>query len=79
MNRDDIRSKLRDIAREIFENDELEVSDALSPDDVKAWDSLGHIRLVTATEEAFAVAFTIDEIEGLRTIGQIVALVDEKS
>jgi len=79
MNRDDIRNKLAEIAREIFDDDTLAVTDALAPEDVKAWDSLGHIRLIAATEEAFGVAFTIDEIEGMKSIGQIAALVEQKA
>jgi len=76
---DDIRNKLAEIAREIFDDDTLAVTDALAPEDVKAWDSLGHIRLIAATEEAFGVAFTIDEIEGMKSIGQIAALVEQKA
>jgi acyl carrier protein len=79
MNRDDIRKTLRDIAREIFEDEALEVTDSLGPEDVKAWDSLGHIRLITATEEAFQISLTIDEIESLKSIGQIATLVAEKA
>ncbi len=79
MNNSDIRETLRDIAREIFEDEALEVTDALSRDDVRAWDSLGHIRLMAATEEAFQITFTIDEIEGLRCMGEIVKLVAEKA
>ena len=75
MNGEDIRNKLRDIAREVFDDDSLDVRDSLGPEDVKAWDSLGHIRLISATEEAFKVQFTIDEIENFKSIGQIAALV----
>jgi acyl carrier protein len=78
MNNDDIRMTLQGIARDIFEDETLVITDASSKDDLKAWDSLGHIRLMTATEEAFGVSFTLDEIENVSSIGQIVALVSEK-
>ena len=79
MNNIDIRKKLRDIAREVFSDEGLEITDELSQDDVKAWDSLGHIRLVAATEDAFQITFTMDEIEGLKRMGQIVELIAEKA
>ncbi len=34
----------------------------VTPDDVPAWDSLGHMRLVTALQEKFGVELEIDEI-----------------
>jgi acyl carrier protein len=79
MNNTDIRKTLRDIAREVFADDALEITDDLSQDDVKAWDSLGHIRLIAATEDAFQITFTMDEIEGLKHMGQLVELVAEKA
>ena len=79
MNDIDIRKKLRDIAREVFSDDTLEITDELSQDDIKAWDSLGHIRLIAATEDAFQITFTMDEIEGLKRMGQVVELVAEKA
>jgi acyl carrier protein len=79
MSNDDIRKTLQGIAREIFEDETLIVTDSTSKEDLKAWDSLGHIRLMTATEEAFGVSFTLDEIENVDSIGQIVALVSEKA
>jgi acyl carrier protein len=79
MNNIDIRKTLRDIAREVFSDDTLEITDELSQDDVKAWDSLGHIRLIAATEDAFQITFTMDEIEGLKRMGQIVELIAEKA
>ena len=79
MNNIEIRKALRDIAREVFSDDTLEITDELSQDDVKAWDSLGHIRLMAATEDKFQITFTMDEIEGLKRMGQIVELIAEKA
>lgn len=79
MNHIEIRNALRDIAREVFADEALEITDELSQEDVKAWDSLGHIRLMAATEDAFQITFTMEEIEGLKRMGQIVELVAEKA
>jgi len=79
MNNTDIRKTLRDIAREVFADETLEITDNLSQDEVKAWDSLGHIRLIAATEDTFQITFTMDEIEGSKRMGQLVELVAEKA
>ena len=79
MKSDEIRNKLGDIAREVFDDEGLEVTDMLSREDVESWDSLGHIRLIAAVEEVFKMSFTIDEIEGVNSIGQIVQVITERA
>ena len=79
MKSDEIRNKLGDIAREVFDDEGLEVTDMLSREDVESWDSLGHIRLIAAVEEAFQMSFTIDEIEGVNSVGQIVKVIAERA
>jgi acyl carrier protein len=73
MSPDEIRGTLQRVFGEVFEGERFEFSDALGRDTLEAWDSLGHIRLIAATEEAFNIRFTIDEIEGLTNVGKIVA------
>ena len=73
MNADKVRGTLQRVFREVFDGEEFEFSDALGRDTLPAWDSLGHIRLIAATEEAFDVRFTIEEIESLTNVGRMVA------
>lgn len=35
------------------------------------WDSMGHLRLVTAVEDAFGIRMTMDEIEGITTVAEL--------
>ena len=79
MTTDDVRARLGSIAQEIFDDEDLVFTDDLGRENFKAWDSLGHIRIIAAIEEAFGISFTIDEIENVRTMGQIASLIDEKA
>jgi acyl carrier protein len=79
MNQHDIRMALERVFREVFEDEPFEFSDALSRENLKPWDSLGHIRLIASVESTFDVSFTIDEIEHLTTAGRIVELLSTKS
>lgn len=72
MTTDEIRSTLRSVFTDVFENDRFEFSDALARDHVEGWDSLGHIRLIAATEEAFDLRFTIEEIESFTNVGRMI-------
>ena len=79
MSQQDIRIALERVFRELFEDEPFEFSDSLSRENLKSWDSLGHIRLIAAIEAAFDVAFTIDEIESLTTAARIVERISARS
>jgi acyl carrier protein len=63
MSREAARAALERVFREVFDDDDIELSENLSREDVPTWDSLGHIRLVAAIEESFGLSFTIEQIE----------------
>ena len=71
MNREDTRVALKGVFEDVFADSPFEFSDSLSRENLEAWDSLGHIRLVAATEEAFEVRFTIEEIEKLTSVATL--------
>lgn len=75
----DIRTRLEAVFRETFDDEGLHLTDALDRESLEAWDSLGHIRLVSAIEETFEVSFTLDEIEAMTSAPQIVSLLGAKS
>jgi acyl carrier protein len=79
MSKAEVLVRVGDILRETFDESALKVSESTSREDVPAWDSLGHIRVLTAVEEAFGVRFDLDEIEGITTAGAIAELVLRKS
>ena len=47
------------------------VSDSLSPEGVRGWDSLGHMRLVMALQEESGVEFEVDDIMRMENVGEI--------
>ena len=77
--RDDARAALARVFVEVFDDDTLVISDALVREDYKGWDSLGHIRLIAAIEEAFSISFTIEEIETLTSVSRILDGIAAKS
>ena len=78
MNENDVRATLKKVFEEVFEDEPFEFSDSLGRETLKAWDSLGHIRLVAAVEEAFGTTFSIEEIECFTSAGKIVESVTQK-
>ncbi len=54
-----------------------QLNDGSSPDTVDKWDSLNHMNLVLALEEAFGVQFTDDQIMKLLSVEAIVKALAE--
>lgn len=49
-----------------------------SPQTIESWDSVQHLSLVMALEQALGVQFQPEEIDKMRTVGAIEALVVAK-
>ena len=63
---------------DVFELDELSITEATTANDIEQWDSLSHIRLMVAIERAFKIRFTNAEIENMKDIGDLVTSIDSR-
>lgn len=54
------------------------ISDASSPETLRRWDSLRHLDLMTAVEDACGVRFSTAEVMRARSVGDIRGLLREK-
>jgi len=59
------------IVSEIFEIDEKDLTDTHSPDNVEAWDSMNHLRLVTAIESEYDIRLSMREVQSMLSVGDI--------
>ena len=71
MTHDDILAALQGIFRTTFHDSELVVSRDTTADDVRDWDSLSHIQLVTDVEAHFGVKFKLREIMKFKNVGDM--------
>lgn len=55
------------------------ITDETSPDTLDRWDSLQHLNIIMALEEAFSVSFTTDEITQMLSVGLIKIILRERS
>ena len=74
----DTKAKLQEIFRDVFDDDEIELFDEMTSDDVEDWDSLSHVNLILRIEKEFNVKFTVDEITDTENVGQFINLINEK-
>ena len=72
MNRIEIIEKLTPIAREVFANEALEITDDLSAANVSTWTSLAFMQFLTEIENQFGFKFKMMEILKLQSMGAII-------
>ena len=72
MNREELKSEIQVIAREIFAKPELVITDTTSATDVDTWTSLSFMQFLTAIEEKFGFRFKMMELLQLRNIGAVI-------
>jgi acyl carrier protein len=54
---------LTEIFREELDDPGLQLTPELSQEDIPAWDSLAHVRLIARIEERYGFQFSLSEIE----------------
>ena len=72
MERNEILKKINEIARDVFDNDEVELTEATTAADVEEWDSLSHLSLISDVEDEFGITFTLAEVSGSKNVGELV-------
>lgn len=73
-----IKERLQEIFREVFEDDEIILKEEMTADDIEDWDSLTHIQLIEEIEENFKIDFTLQEVTELKNVGEFISLVEKK-
>lgn len=75
VSREEVFERVTDIFRDVFDDDELVISDSTNSEDIEDWDSLEHIQLVVGMEKEFKVKFDIKTVNSLENVGQMVDLI----
>jgi len=73
-----VLNQVRQLVSDIFAVPMELVEEDSSPDTIGAWDSMQHLNLVLAVEEKFNVRFTPEEMEQMRSVRQIIGLLNSK-
>ena len=60
-----------EIATEVFQVDPDTLNRDSTPDDVEKWDSLAHLRLITAVEAEFVIRLSMQQIQNVRNLGDL--------
>ena len=73
-----ILEKMTPLLREVFFDDDLVARPDMTAEQVHGWDSLGHVRLLAEVEMTFSIRFDATEVASLRSVGDLVDLIERK-
>ena len=70
MSPDEVHTLLQDVFRDVVDED-VDLTDQLTANDVERWDSLAHVNLIFAIEEQFGIEFTQAEMADMANVGEL--------
>lgn len=78
MENNEIIVKLTAIFHEVFKDNSIVLRDDMTAADVKNWDSLTHMLMITKVEELFGIRFKLKELNKLKNVGNLCDIIAEK-
>ncbi|MBE6836694.1 MAG: acyl carrier protein [Ruminococcus sp.] len=78
MTKNEIYERLTVVFRDVFDDETLEINDTTTAEDIEEWDSIEHITLISAVENEFKVRFKMGEVSGMKNVGEMVKIIEER-
>jgi acyl carrier protein len=73
-----VQQRLEEVFQEVFDDDNLTLTDEMTAQDISAWDSVAHINLMFSIEQAFGVHFSGNQLAQFKNIGELKAFLISK-
>ncbi|GAA6323874.1 hypothetical protein F350042L8_09720 [Fusobacterium ulcerans] len=73
-----MKEKLQEIFRDIFDDEELVITEGMTAADIEDWDSLAQINLIIAIEKEFGIKFNLEEVSKLKNISEMLEMIKIK-
>jgi acyl carrier protein len=70
---------VRQVVADVLGTSMSQITAESSPDTLEKWDSVHHLNIAMALEERFGFELEPEDIEGMRSVAKIVAIVDART
>ena len=70
-----ILEELQPIFHDVFDDDSIRLSRNTTAEDIEDWDSLEHITLIGAVENAIHIRFKMHEVSTMKNVGEMVDII----
>ncbi|MBV8741205.1 MAG: acyl carrier protein [Sinobacteraceae bacterium] len=75
----EVKQRLTEIFRDVFDDPKLQLSESMTAADVDGWDSLSHINLIVQVEKAFKIKLSTAAVRDLKNVGDFIALISART
>lgn len=75
MSREEVYEALNEVFQDVFDDEDIRVSDTTTAADIEDWDSLEHINLIVAVEKKFNIKFNMGEVNTFKNVGEMVGII----
>ena len=73
MDKNEILEKLNEIFQDVMDNEDIQVSETTTMEDVDEWDSLSHVQLCIAIKREFGYKASALEMQQWKSVGAIIS------
>ena len=77
MNREEILEKVEEIFQDVLDQDDLSLKESDTPNEVEDWDSIANVDIIVAVEGEFDLSFGIERVQNIKSVKDIIDLVQE--
>lgn len=74
----EIYGRLNEVFRDFFDDEDIDLDEETTADDIDDWDSLNHITLMAAVEDEFGIRFTMGEVSGMKNVGEMAEIIKNR-
>ncbi len=74
----EVLSKVQLAFKSAFDVDPATMSMMTTPEQVSAWDSMGHVTLASSLEKEFGLTFDVDDLMEMENVKEICRIVESK-
>lgn len=78
MTKAEIHENVQEIFRDVFDEEDLVITDETNAEDIEDWDSLAQVRLTVAIGKKFGIKFDFGELAALHNVGEMLELIEKK-
>ena len=74
----DAERRIKEVMAEVLEVEPRTIGEGFHREEAPSWDSMNHLRMVSALEEAFGIRFTMKEVGEMERFDTIRRMVAER-
>ena len=75
MTREAVFETLNEVFRDVFDDENISVTENTTSNDIEDWDSLEHINLLAAVEQEFGVKFNMGQVVSMKNVGEMADII----